>query len=345
MKFLICGLGSIGQRHVRMIQSVTDGTAEIAAYRSRKLDIVISDKLEASYGESPEAHYGLTRFDSMEEALAWGPDAVFVTNPISMHMETALTAAKAGCHVFVEKPLDSSTALAAELAAALSVGGLTCMVGYQMRYHPGYQQIKKLLDERVLGRLISADLHFGEWLPGMHPYEDYRESHAARSDQGGGVILCLSHEVDVAYWLFGKPASVFASGGHLSDLEMDVEDTADVTLSVPQASGNLAVHIHLDFLQKPARRYIHIVGDKGSLVFDYRTSEMRLNLIDADGPSVTTFSDFQRNDMFLSEVRDFIASASERRPAPIPFGEGLQVLEICLAAKRSLISGQVETIP
>lgn len=344
MKFLICGLGSIGQRHVRMIQSVTGGKAEIAAYRSRKLDIVISDKLEASHGESPEAHYGLTRFDSMDEALAWGPDAVFVTNPISMHMETALTAAKAGCHVFVEKPLDSNTLHASELASVLADNGLTCMVGYQMRYHPGYQHIKKLLDDGLLGRLISADLHFGEWLPGMHPYEDYRESHAARSDQGGGVILCLSHEVDVAYWLFGRPASVFASGGHLSDLEMDVEDTADITLSVPQANGNLAVHIHLDFLQKPARRYIQIVGDRGSLVFDYRTAELRLNLIEAAEPSITTFGDFQRNDMFLSEVRDFIASASEGRPAPIPFEEGLKVLEICLAAKRSLISGVVEVL-
>lgn len=343
MKFLICGLGSIGQRHVRMIQSVTGGTAEIAAFRSRKLDIVISDKLEASHGESPETHYGLTRFDTMEAALAWGPDAVFVTNPISMHIDTALTAAKAGCHVFVEKPLDSSTARAGELAAVLADKGLTCMVGYQMRYHPGYQHIKRLLEEGGLGTLISADLHFGEWLPGMHPYEDYRESHAARSDQGGGVILCLSHEVDIAYWLFGKPASVFASGGHLSDLEMDVEDTADVVLSVPQTAGNVAVHIHLDFLQKPPRRYIQIVGDKGSLVFDYRTSELRLNLIAAE-PAVTTFSDFQRNDMFLSEVRDFIDCASRGRPAPIPFEEGLKVLEICLAAKRSLANGQVEVL-
>lgn len=342
MKFLICGLGSIGQRHVRMIQSVTGGTAEIASFRSRRLDIVISDKLEASYGQSPEEHYGLTSFYSMDEALAWGPDAVFVTNPISMHIETALAAAKAGCHVFMEKPLDSSTALASELAGVLAEKSLTCMVGYQMRYHPGYRQIKQLLDDGVLGNLVSADLHFGEWLPGMHPYEDYRESHAARADQGGGVILCLSHEVDIAYWLFGKPTSVFASGGHLSDLEMDIEDTADIVLSMPRSGGSMPVHIHLDFLQKPQRRYIHIAGDKGSLVFDYRASELQLNLIAEAAPVVTSFTDFQRNDMFLSEVRDFIACATAGTRAPISFEDGLAVLDICLAAKRSLETGRVE---
>lgn len=344
MKFLICGLGSIGQRHVRMIQSVTGGTADIAAFRSRKLDLVISDKLEATHGQSPEAHYGIVSFDTMDAALAWGPDAVFVTNPISMHLATALTAARAGCHIFLEKPLDSSTALAAELAGIIAERGLTCMVGYQMRYHPGYQKIKQLLAERVLGNLISADLHFGEWLPGMHPYEDYRQSHAARSDQGGGVILCLSHEVDIAYWLFGMPDSVFARGGHLSDLEIDVEDTADIMLSVPRTDGSMPIHIHLDFLQKPPRRYIQIAGDKGSLVFDYRASELQLNLIAEAAPTVISFNEFQRNDMFLSEVRDFITSADERKPAPIPLEEGLAVLEICLAAKRSLNTGRVEVL-
>lgn len=344
MKFLICGLGSIGQRHVRMIQKITGGTAEIAAFRSRKLDVVISDSLEARYGENPESHYGLTCFDTMNAALAWAPDAVFVTNPISMHIDTALKAARAGgSHVFIEKPLDSNVAGAKELELLLTEKGLKCMVGYQMRYHPAYLHIKNLIEDGALGTLISADLHFGEWLPGMHPYEDYRESHAARNDQGGGVLLCLSHEIDIAYWLFGMPASVFACGGHLSDLEIDVEDTADIILSVPRKHGNMAVHIHLDFLQKPPRRYIQIVGDRGSVTYDYHTSILHLNLISKE-PRVTSFRQFERNAMFFDEVRDFIDSIKTGRPSPIPLKDGLKVLEICLASKRSMASGLVEVL-
>jgi predicted dehydrogenase len=342
-KFLICGLGSIGQRHVRMIQAVTQGQAEIAAYRSRKLDIVISDKLEATIGCKPEDHYNLRSFDSMEAALAWKPDAVFVTNPISMHVATAIAAAENGAHIFIEKPLGCTEAGVARLMQLVQERKLACMVGYQQRYHPGYIRIKQLLDSGALGQLTSADLHFGEWLPGMHPYEDYRESHAARADQGGGVILCLSHELDMAYWLFGMPRTVHALGGHLSDLEIDVEDTADISLTCQQGGRELPVHVHLDFLQKPPRRYIHIVGSKGSLVFNYRTNCLELNLRGAE-PEVTLYDQFQRNDMFLQEVADFIRSGDSGQKPPIPLEEGAAVLAICLAAKRSLETGTIEEL-
>ena len=342
-KFLICGLGSIGQRHVRMIQAITQGKAEIAAYRSRKLDIVISDRLEATFGNKPEDYYGLKTFNSMDAALAWKPDAVFVTNPISMHVATATVAATAGAHVFIEKPLDCSDAGVARLMQLVREKNLSCMVGYQQRYHPGYIRIKQLLDGGALGQLTSADLHFGEWLPGMHPYEDYRESHAARAAQGGGVIFCLSHEIDMAYWLFGMPRTVHALGGHLSDLEIDVEDTADISLTCQQGGREFPVHVHLDFLQKPPRRYIHIVGSKGSLVFNYHTNCLELNLLGAE-PEVTLYDQFQRNDMFLREVADFIRSGDSGHTPPIPLEEAAAVLAICLAAKRSLETGTTEEL-
>jgi len=343
-KFLICGLGSIGQRHVRMIQSVTGGKAEIAAYRSRKLNVVISDKLEAAFGNKPEEHYGLTIFDSMEAAMAWKPDAVFITNPISMHVATATTAAENGAHVFIEKPLNNNSVGVGHLLQLVNEKRLSCMVGYQLRYHPGYIRIKELIDKSALGRLISADLHFGEWLPGMHPYEDYRESHAARADQGGGVILCLSHKIDMAYWLFGGPRSVFALGGHLSDLEMDVEDTADILLTCRNAEHEFPVHIHLDFLQKPMRFYTHVVGEKGSILFDYRTNRLEINLLDDAQSEVVVYDRFRRNDMFLQEVADFIASFDARKKPPIPLEEGVDVLNICLAAKKSLETGKPEEL-
>lgn len=344
MKFLICGLGSIGQRHIRMIRSATNGAAQIAAFRSRKLDIVISDRLEATFGSKPEEHYGIQSFSDLDEALAWKPDAVFVTNPISMHISTAIAAAKAGCHIFIEKPLAGDDAGTSELCRIVKDKDLVCMVGYQLRYHPAYIEIKKLLQGGRLGKLTSADLHFGEWLPGMHPYEDYRESHAARKDQGGGVILCLSHEVDMAYWLFGKPRKVFAMGGHLSDLEMDVEDTADICMSCISADREFPVHIHLDFLQKPARRYIHICGERGSLIFDYGKSELEVRQLPSGETERTAFDQFQRNDMFLEEVRGFIASIESRTKAPISLEDGLTTLSICLAAKQSLLSGKAEEV-
>ena len=344
MKFLICGLGSIGQRHVRIIRKVMNGAAEIAAYRMRNREVVISDSLDAAVGRKPEEHYGIQRFDTLQEALSWRPDAVFVTNPISMHLTTALAFAEAGCHLFIEKPLSHNDDGVTALLRMVREKQLVCTVGYQVRHHPAYVKIKDLVEQNEIGRLTSADLHFGEWLPGMHPYEDYRESHAARKDQGGGVILCLSHEIDIAAWLFGKPLRVYASGGHLSDLEMDVEDTAEMLLSCTAEGREFPVHIHLDFLQKPARRYIHIVGEKGAILYDHATSELEIRLVAENKTRKTVFNTFQRNDMFLKEVSDFIDSIRNRTQPPIRLEDGITTLKICLAAKRSLVTGQVEAL-
>lgn len=344
MKFLICGLGSIGQRHVRTIRQVLGEQAQIAAFRTRNLDVVISDNLEATFGRSPEEHYGLSVFFDFAEALAWQPDAVFVTNPISMHLPTAIAAAKAGCHVFIEKPLAHDMAAIDELLAVVTSGKLVCMVGYQLRYHPAYAQIRRWLDEGAIGRLTSAELHFGEWLPGMHPYEDYRESHAARRDQGGGVVLCLSHEIDIASWLFGTPQAVYAVGGHLSNLEMDVEDTADMILTCCSDGRAIPVHVHLDFLQKPARRFVHIVGEAGTIFFDYAANRCEIRRMPDCAVESLELEGFQRNDMFRREVSEFVNSIREGTPSPIDLQAGIASLRTCLAAKQSMVTGQVERL-
>lgn len=326
-----------------MIQSVTSGKAEIAVYRSRKIDIVITDNLNATYDSRPEDYYNLICFDNIEDALAWNPDAVFVTNPISLHASTSLLAAKSGAHIFIEKPLNHNQEGIKHLSQVVDDNNLTCMVGYQLRYHPAYLYIKNLLRSESLGRIFFADFHFGEWLPGMHPYEDYRTSHASRSDQGGGVILCLSHMIDMAYWFFGLPQCVSSIGGHLSDLEIDVEDTVDIMMRCRHLDRDLPVHIHLDFLQKSKRIYTYLVGEKGSVLFDYCTNRLELNLFESD-PCVIVYDEFNRNDMFFQEIADFIDSCDNKCKPPIPLEQGIDVLNICLAAKRSLETGNAELI-
>ena len=344
MKFLVCGLGSIGQRHVRMLRRVMGDDCEIAAYRSRKLDIVITDTMEATAGVPPEEHYGLEAFDDLRKALAWKPDAVFVTNPISLHVPVALEAAREGCHLFIEKPLSDTLDGVEELAALVQSKKLVCMVGYQMRFHPALIQVRKWLREGRIGRVIAADVHFGEWLPGMHPYEDYRKSHAARLDQGGGVIRCLSHDVDYPLWLFGPPVDLFATGGHLSDLEMDVEDTADIIMRCHREGRLVPVHIHLDFLQRPARRECRIVGDRGFIHWDYPASSMQIAHTASGRVENIEFEGFERNDMFVDEVSHFVDCIRRGSRPSISLDDGILVMKVCLAALQSMKHGRVETL-
>jgi predicted dehydrogenase len=333
-RFLLCGLGSIGQRHARILRQQLGDQADLHAYRSRGFSIVINDDMTAMEGASPEAAYAITPHTSLPDSLSLKPDAVFVTNPISEHVKTALAAARAGCHIFMEKPVGHDMTGIAELLGLMKHKDLVGCSGYQLRFHPALAKIKEWLNEKVLGRVIHAHLHFGEWLPGMHPYEDYHISHASRADQGGGVILCLSHEIDYACWLFGWPRMVTTLGGTLGDLGIDVEDTADLQLSCGLEGCEVPVNIHLDFLQKPPQRNCLITGTKGVIEWSYYSQHVTLS---RGGQTETfEFPNFVRNDMFQAQTANFLAAIDRKEQPVCSIADGVKTLQVCLAARESL---------
>src|SRR5204863_1605636 len=105
-----------------------------------------------------------------------------------------------------------------ELIATARSRDAVVAVGCQLRSHPALRRLHDLLAEGVLGRLIAVHVEQGEYLPGWHSYEDYRQSYAARRELGGGVVLTQIHELDYVHWLFGLPQRVFAVGGRLGSL-------------------------------------------------------------------------------------------------------------------------------
>ena len=104
---------------------------------------------------------------------------------------------------------------------------LILQVGYQFRFHPGLRLAKQLLDEDRIGKLLSIRAEFGYYLPYWHPKEDYRNLYTIRL----GIILDASHEIDYVRWLAGSEVSeVSCFAGHLSSLETESEDTAEINL-------------------------------------------------------------------------------------------------------------------
>src|SRR5262249_38276429 len=146
----------------------------------------------------------------LSTALARKPIAVIISNPSSLHMNVALAAARAGAHLLIEKPLSHDLNSVATLEHLVAAQRLVAQVGFQFRFNPGLRQIKTWIDSGAIGRPVSAQVHWGEYLPGMHPWEDYRLGYAARSDLGGGVLLTLSHPFDYLRWLLGDVSHVSA---------------------------------------------------------------------------------------------------------------------------------------
>lgn len=341
MKALIVGLGAIGQRHIRNLRLLLGNGIEFLAYRVRHLSQTITPELTLAPDCDVEHTLGVRAFDNLEQALEQKPTMALICNPTSLHLPVALVAARAGCHIFVEKPLSASLAGADELANELDRRQLVGLVGYQMRFHPCLQRVKELIAASAVGAIIAVHAHVGEDIRGWHKYEDYRQSYAARSDLGGGTILTQIHEIDYLFWLFGMPQRLFSVGGHLSRLELDVEDTANTLMEYHIHGKHVPVHIHQNYLQRPAKRTLEIIGDAGTISVDLTAPS--LSLINAQGCMVeaTASNGFERNHLFLEEMRHFLNCMQGKESPLVSIRDGRRSLEIALASKESLKSGRV----
>ena len=341
MKFLVVGLGGIGQRHVRNLRKLLGPDAEIAAYRVRRDSPTLDDRLQVEAGSDVEAKYGIRGVDNLDAALGEAPDAVLVCNPSSLHMNVSLKAVAAGCGLFVEKPLSHDDSQVEELCELVEQRQSVALVGYQMRFHPCLLRLKDLLAANAVGRVVAVNVEVGEYLPGWHTYEDYRQMYASRADLGGGVVLSQIHELDYVYWLFGLPRRVFAVGGHLSRLAIDVEDVASALFECVIDGRAVPVHIHQDYLQRPPARRCVVLGDAGKIVVDLQ--ELTVRVFGDQGllSEASDFAGFERNELFLRELKHFLACLRGEETSQITVRDGAQSLRMALAVKRSLATGEV----
>ena len=323
MKFLIAGLGSIGRRHLRNLVSL--GEKDILLYRTYQSTLP-DEELD-----------GFPVERELQAALDQSPDAVIVSNPTSLHLNVALPAAEAGCHILLEKPVSHTMDGLDQLATAVGRSGGRVLVGFQFRFHPSLNQIARWISDGEIGRPLSVRAVYGEYLPRMHPWEDYRTSYSSRQDLGGGVVLTLCHPLDYIRWLLGEVDELWSFIGRVNDFELTVEDTAEIGLRF--ASGVVG-SVHLDFNRRPPGHHLEIVGTRGTIRWDqidgiahiYRAS------IDQDKTGWHTFAPpqgFERNDMFLDEMRHFLSVVRGVEQPRCSLDDGRRALEMALTAHES----------
>ena len=324
MKYLIAGLGSIGRRHLRNLLAL--GENDIILYRTHHSTLP-DDELVNFPVET-----------DLDAALAHNPDAVIVANPTALHLDVALPAAEAGCHLFIEKPVtDRLDDRIRALQAAVDKAGVETRVGYQFRFHPVLSQTKTLLNTGGIGRPLSFRVHWGEYLPDWHPWEDYRLSYAARKDLGGGVVNTLCHPLDYVRWLFGEVNSLFAVTDQVSDLEIEVEDLAEITLGL---TSDMIGSIHLDYFQRPPAHWMEINGSEGHIRWDNDTGVAKVNFADGDRwEKIEPPPGFERNDLFLGEMKHFLALIAGDSPSRCSLEDGIKAMQLIEAVHQSNQAG------
>lgn len=243
MKFLIIGMGSIGQRHAKNLIGYGH---EIIAYRVRNRPVT-GIKFES--------------FDDLDNAIKQRPDAALICNLPPDHLKIAVKLTNENIPFLLEKPISNSEYGMERLIEMVEEKGLPVLVGYQMRFHPLIKKVPQFIYEN--GNPLAVEARIESYLPRYHSYESYEGMYESHSELGGGVLLSLSHEFDYIYKLFGIPKRVFCMGGHLSWLKVNSEDVADTLLDY-----GFPIHVHQDFTSAQSHRSLRINSPNETLYLD-----------------------------------------------------------------------------
>jgi len=316
MQFLIIGGGSIGKRHIQNLKTL--GYTDIFCLKRNRDDL---------FGKENEVKV-IVNISELENAHI---DAVFICTPTSLHNEGLKIAVKLNAAIFMEKPLIHNKEGFDDAQQILSGYQQPFFIGFMLRYHPLVQKIADLLREKKVGDIYSARFEFGSYLPYWHPYEDYKESYASRKDLGGGVINTITHELDLIQYYFGEPQYIQCTKANLGKLNIEVEEIAE---AVFQYSDRL-VTLHLDYLQKDYDRRIRILGDEGSIEWNWYQRKAVLKVHKKED-EVYSLEDFDVNQLYLDELKEFIRVIENKKlHHPLDFSHVIKNTKLMLTMHES----------
>lgn len=318
MRVLLAGLGSIGRRHLANIRKL-EPAAHITVLRH-----------DPSQGELPAGADCIVH--RLNSRLTDSIDIAFVCGPTGMHAELGTTLIEAGIHVFVEKPLALDFADARRMLDASIQRKRMLIVGYNLRFSQSLRALHAALLAGRIGRVLSARTEVGQYLPDWRPGSDYRQTNSARSEFGGGVILELSHEIDYMRWLCGEITAVNAMSARRSDLEIDVDDTAELLL---EFAGGQIGNIHMDMTQRSPIRQCRVVGTDGTLTWNGISGETCMYSPDRGWETLVPAGTQDHNAMYLDEVAHVLACIRGDAVPYVDGAAGMRVVELAEAALRA----------
>ncbi|HJT30829.1 MAG TPA: Gfo/Idh/MocA family oxidoreductase [Pirellulales bacterium] len=320
LRVAIVGYGSIGRRHC-------DNLARLGVARR----VVVRRAEAANPAFSPSADVAVVH--SCEAAIADGLDLAIVCNPTAHHVATASKFISAGVPALIEKPLAHHLVDAERLLAEMRRNGVPSGMAYSMRYHPAYALARQCVQSGRLGHVLYAKAWFETFLPDWHPWEDYRQSYAARPELGGGVLPTLDHEIDFLNWCFGPPATARGGTARSGTLEIDADDMAMISIGY---SGNVLASVVLSLCRPRLSRGFEFVGADAALRFDFDRLCLEFQPSgSSDAELLWDGQAYDLNSMYLEMLSDTLRPLAAGRALPIPLEAGVEttgvIEQVCKA--------------
>lgn len=318
-KILIVGLGSIGKRHLKNILSLGYENVSLVRRNAKILKEFPSLKVYKSISNACETN----NFNT-----------VIISTPTSNHFKDFIEASNNNISkIYIEKPICYTLEEAQKIQEVTKQKKIDVVIGYDLHFDLGLQKVQELLSYKVIGKVCFFKVEVGQYLPDWRPNEDYRKGMSAKKDLGGGVMLDLIHEFDYTNWIFGPIIKIFGKNSQISNLEIETEDTS---LNIVETKTGILGLISLDYLQKELSRTCKIIGDKGTIIWNYKESKvMWMSHEDTKWKSFR-YDFVERNDRFMTIIKTFLeANFNNLDTRLTKVKEATVSLKMVIAAKKS----------
>jgi predicted dehydrogenase len=320
-RVLVVGLGSIGQRHARLLSERAD------------IELHLCDMIKDHRAQTIAALINQLAIEhtSFTDSLKSRPDIVFICVPNQFHVPVGLQAIESGADIFVEKPISDVIEEARKLIVAAELQGRFMQVGYMLRCDEGLCKMKKIIDNGEIGNLTGGRAMIGSYITLLNAKSHDREKIP------NSLIVDYTHELDFIRWFFGNVVGVKAMSARLGDLDM--KPVPNIFQIILKTETGTLIQVHMDYIQFPQRRIFEIYGDRGTLSYDFMTGEIRHFNFQREHQwmdiSVAPISD-RWDDLFRAEHELIFSRRNAGLPPAVSGMDGLLALEIAERAIESL---------
>lgn len=292
-------------------------------------------------------------------------DAVILCTPHPLHAEQGVTAARAGLHVVVEKPMALQPADAERMVAAAADSGVVLSVISQRRWYDAVRRVKDAIDGGRIGQPALASVEVLGWRGAEYFAMDAWRGTAA--GEGGGVLVNQAvHQLDLVTWLLGAAVEVDGWVANVNHPEIEVEDSAVAVVRF--AGGALATIIASNSQRPGLYARIHVHGTNGASIG-----------VETDGGSVfvagLSLPTVARNDLWTIpgeedrperwlaadrdalagvdiashhhelQLRDVVEAIRDHRPPAVTGQDGLRTVDLMAAIYRASLDGARIQLP
>ena len=298
----VIGVGAMGENHVRVYHKIEEanlmGVSDVSERALKKIEKKYDAKGYTDYCEllaNPEI------------------EVVSVCVPTTFHHDVVMEAIRHKKHVLVEKPIAFTLTEAEEMIAAAKEAGVILATGHVERFNPAVQKAKELIDDGVIGDIVSA---FAKRVGPLPP---------RIKDVGVSIDLAI-HDLDIMNYLFEEEITQVYGTMNSSFDDSEFEDHAEIMVSFDNESTGI---IEVNWLTPYKRRELELTGTAGIISVDYIQQ------------SIEVFGKFAQDieivheEPLKGELKSFLNSVVEEKEPVITGEDGLKALKMVIAANKS----------